>query len=458
MSQSPPTLLIVEDDVGLQSQLRWCFDGYRVYVASDHAQAMAQMRKHQPSVVTLDLGLPPDPGGVKEGLGALRDILSFAPATKVIVVTGNDDRNNAVKAIGLGAYDFYLKPIDAGSLRLVVDRAQVLFELEAENRRFHEQDKLETPFANLITKSENLLMLCRDIEKVADTSANVLLLGETGTGKELFARALHDLSSRANAKFVAVNCAAIPEQLLESELFGYEKGAFTGANRQNRGKIEHADGGTFFLDEIGDLPIFLQPKLLRFLQEHVIERVGGREEIPVDLRVVSATHRDLSELVAEGRFREDLYYRLSEVSFQLPPVRERPGDAVLLARAFLKRYNAHFGKSHRGFTPDAIQAIDQHSWPGNVREIDGMVKRAVAMADGPVISTTDLGLELEAPAPSLNLRSVRARAEKVAIQQALARADGNLTQAASLLGVTRPTLYNLLEKHGQKPHENAHPD
>ncbi|WPL17739.1 Transcriptional regulatory protein ZraR [Thiorhodovibrio winogradskyi] len=460
MSQSAPHLLIVEDDPGLQSQLRWCFDGYRVLIAGNRAEAVAHVRKHRPSVVTLDLGLPPDPGGVSEGMSTLSEMIAIAPGTKIIVVTGNDDRSHAVKAIGLGAYDFHLKPIDAGMLKLVIDRARNLFELEAENQLLQGGSFFETPFANLITNSDNILSLCRDVEKVADTSANVLILGETGTGKELFARALHNLSSRASSRFVAVNCAAIPEQLLESELFGHEKGAFTGASGQSVGKIEHANGGTFFLDEIGDLPISLQPKLLRFLQEHVIERIGGRNEISVDLRIVSATHRNLPDLVAGGHFREDLFYRLSEVMIELPPVRERPGDAVILARAFLKRYNAHFGKSHRGFTPEAVRAIDLHAWPGNVREIEGAVKKAVAMADGPVISAEDLGLALDGidtPETTLNLREVRKQAEKAAIQQALARADGNLSQAANLLGVTRPTLYNLLEKYGQKPIESQHP-
>ncbi|MBK1617398.1 PEP-CTERM-box response regulator transcription factor [Lamprobacter modestohalophilus] len=457
MSSPAPHLLIVEDDTGLQSQLRWCFDGYRVLIAGTRAEALAHVRKHRPSVVTLDLGLPPDPGGVTEGLATLNDIRMLAPETKIIVVTGNDERTNAVNAIGLGAYDFYLKPIDAGTLRLVVDRAQALFNLEAENRLFQEKNQPGTPFANLITSSDNVLSLCREVEKVADTDAKVLLIGETGTGKELFARALHDLSRRTEARFVAVNCAAIPEQLLESELFGYEKGAFTGANRQTPGKIERADGGTFFLDEIGDLPLALQPKLLRFLQERVIERVGGREEIPVDVRIVSATHQDLQALAAQGRFREDLYYRLGEVVLQLPPLRERPGDAIVLAQAFLKRYNAHFSKSHRGFTPDALNAIDQYPWPGNVREIDGTVKKAVVMADGPVISAKDLGLQQDAsetPTLSLTLREVRKQAETTAIRKAIAQADGNLSQAANLLGITRPTLYKLLEKYELKPNES----
>jgi two-component system NtrC family response regulator len=455
MTKPQPNLLIIEDDAGLQSQLRWCFDGYRVMIAGSRSEALAQLRRQQPSVVTLDLGLPPDPGGVSEGFKTLNEIISVAPETKVIVVTGNDERTNAVNAIGFGAYDFYLKPIEANTLRLVVDRAHALYELESENRKLLENTDKKVPFAKLITNSENILRLCREVEKIADTDARVLITGETGTGKELFARALHDLSSRSNSRFVAVNCAAIPEQLLESELFGYDKGAFTGATRQTAGKIEVANGGTFFLDEIGDLPISLQPKLLRFLQENIIERIGSREEIPVDIRVVSATHQDLTALVKKGTFREDLYYRLGEVTIELPPVRERTGDALVLARTFLKRYNSHFGKSHRGFSLDAINAIEEHSWPGNVRELDSTVKKAVVMAEGPVITASDLGLLTEDSVRqplTLTLKEVREQAETTAIRKALAQADGNLTQVANILGVTRPTLYKLLDKYELKPH------
>jgi len=442
-------LLVVEDDPGLQSQLRWCFEGFEVVVAGDRQEAIAQVRRGRPSVVTLDLGLPPDPGGVSEGLAALEEIISLAPQTKVIVITGNDDRENAVKSIGLGAYDFYQKPVDPEIINLVVERAHRLYQLELENRRL-QQTQREAPLRGIIATSPQMLKACRSVEKVAGSDVTVLLLGESGTGKELFARALHELSPRARGALVAINCAAIPENLLESELFGYEKGAFTGAVKQTRGKIEYADGGTLFLDEIGDLPQSLQAKLLRFLQERVIERVGGRQEIPVDVRIICATHQDLEGLISEGRFRQDLFYRISEITIPIPPVREREGDALVLARAFLDKYNKEFGRSVRGFTKDALAAIERFSWPGNVREIESRVKRAVIMADGPQLSPEDLDLEWpDNKEPlALSLQEVREEAESRAIRRILARVDGNISQAAKLLGVTRPTLYSLMDKYG----------
>lgn len=450
MKATVKPLLVVEDDPGLQSQLRWCFDGFEVSLASDRREALAQVRRHRPGVVTLDLGLPPDPGGVSEGLATLAEIIELAPQTKVIVVTGNDDRPNALKAIELGAYDFYAKPIEAGTLRLVVDRAQRLYELESENRRL-QQSRADTLLRGVIATSPQMLQACKVVDKVADTDVTVLILGESGTGKELFARALHEKSSRASGRLVAINCAAIPETLLESELFGYEKGAFTGAVKQTLGKIEHANGGTLFLDEIGDLPQALQAKLLRFLQERVIERVGGRQEISVDLRVICATHRDLRSQIANGVFREDLYYRISEVTIRLPPLRERTGDALVLARAFLDQYNDEFKRSIRGFTQEALNAIESYAWPGNVREIESRIKRAVIMAEGRQLSVEDLELPTQADRSVLSLQDVRDQAELCALRQALAKTDGNMTQAAQLLGITRPTLYRLLEKFDLKP-------
>ena len=450
MKATVKPLLVVEDDPGLQSQLRWCFDGFDVSLASDRREALAQVRRHRPGVVTLDLGLPPDPGGVSEGLATLAEIVELSPQTKVIVVTGNDDRPNALKAIELGAYDFYAKPIEAGTLSLVVERAQRLYELESENRRL-QQSRADTPLRGVIATSPQMLQACKSVDKVADTDVTVLILGESGTGKELFARALHEKSSRAARRLVAINCAAIPETLLESELFGYEKGAFTGAVKQTLGKIEHANGGTLFLDEIGDLPQALQAKLLRFLQERVIERVGGRQEIPVDLRVVCATHRDLRSQIANGEFREDLYYRISEVTIRLPPLRERTGDALVLARAFLDQYNDEFKRSIRGFTQEALNAIESYAWPGNVREIESRIKRAVIMAEGRQLSVEDLELPTQADRSAVSLQDVRDQAELCALRQALAKADGNMTQAAQLLGITRPTLYRLLEKFDLKP-------
>lgn len=443
-------LLIVEDDPGLRSQLRWCFDGYEVLVAEDRETALNQVRRHAPPVMLLDLGLPPDPANASEGLLALEQIRALAPETKVIVVTGNDERENALRAVAIGAYDFYQKPVDADVLRLLVDRASNLYALERENRELL-ACQMHTPLRGVITGSAAMLKICRNIEKIAPTNANVLLLGESGTGKELLARALHELSPRSRNSFIAINCAAIPDALLESELFGYEKGAFTGAAKQTRGKIEYASGGTLMLDEVGDLPLPLQAKLLRFLQERVIERIGGREPIPVDLRVVCATHRDLSALIASGQFREDLYYRISEITVPIPPLRERAGDVVLVARALLNLFGREQGKSRLNLSADALRALESHRWPGNIRELENRIKRAVVMSESDQISARDLELDSDGTMePQLNLRQVREHAERHAVQQALGYADGNISRAADLLGITRPTLYALLNKYGIK--------
>ena len=440
------TLLVVEDDPGLQSQLKWCFDDCEVVVADDREAALAQVRRHEPQVVTLDLGLPPDPGGTSEGLAALEAILALAPDTKVIVVTGNDDRESAVRAIGMGAYDFYMKPVEPEVLGLIVNRGFRVAELEAENRRLSSEQG-QSPLRGVIGASPQMLKVCRTVEKVAPTEATTLLLGESGTGKEILARAIHELSDRVERPFVAINCAAIPENLLESELFGYEKGAFTGANKQTLGKIECAHQGTLFLDEIGDLPMALQAKLLRFLQERVIERVGGRKEIPVDVRVICATHQDLPGMIADGRFREDLYYRLSEISIQIPPLRERDGDAVLLARAFFNRFADELNSSVKGFSKEALLAIENYSWPGNVREMENKIKRAVIMAEGTQISADELELDSSGQETMpFNLRAVREQAERTALQRAMNHVNGNVAQAADLLGVSRPTLYDLMKK------------
>ena len=450
MSQSKGVLLIVEDDPGLQKQLKWSFDGYEVLVASDRDAAIAVVRRHEPAVATVDLGLPPDPDGASEGLATLESILSLAPDTKIIMVTGNQDRANAVRAIGLGAYDFYQKPVDPEILGLIVERAFRLHDLQQENRRLVLR-QTESPVSGIITNDPAMQKVCRTVEKVAPSDVSVLLLGESGTGKELLARALHQLSPRAIKKFVAINCAAIPENLLESELFGYEKGAFTGAAKQTKGKVEFADGGTLFLDEVGDLPFSLQAKLLRFLQERVFERVGGRDEIAVDVRVVCATHQNLAELIKDGRFREDLFYRLSEIVVNIPPMREREGDPALLAHAFLEKFCKSQARSLQGFSTDAIQAIETYRWPGNAREMENFIKRAVIMADGPQITQEDLGINLtEAEIFPLNLRQVREEAERKALVRALGRVGGNVLQAAELLGISRPTLYDLLNRHGIK--------
>ncbi len=444
-SADAQNLLIVEDDEGLQRQLRWSLDGYNVIIAKDRSEAIAAMRRYQPHVMTLDLGLPPDPTNASEGFATLEEILSLAPDTKIIVITGNDERENAVKAIGCGAYDFYQKPIDPDVLKIIVERALRLSNLEQENQRL-QQKVGQSPLDGLLTNDEELLKICRMVEKIAPTDTTTLLTGESGTGKEVLAKALHKLSPRHEAKFVAINCAAIPENLLESELFGYEKGAFTGANKRVIGKVELANGGTLFLDEIGDLPPSLQAKLLRFLQERVIERLGGREQINVDVRVVSATHRDIQAMIAEDNFREDLYYRLSEVTINIPPLRDRPGDSLLLARAFLEKYNAAFNKKVNTITQPAITLLEGYPWPGNVRELEGAIKRAVIMTEDGKINDISLGLVKTEDKGPLNLREVREKAEKDAILHAIKVTNSNVSKAAELLGVSRPTLYDLMKK------------
>jgi two-component system NtrC family response regulator len=447
VTDTPRKLLIVEDDPGIQSQLRWCFEDYEILAAEDRNGAINELRRHEPAVVLQDLGLPPDDSGVEEGFATLKEILTLAPHTKVIVVTGHGDQQNAVTAVGLGAYDFYQKPVDVDTLQLIVERAYHLHALEAENRRLAEQRGV-SPLDGIVGASDVMLKVCRMIEKVSPTSATTLLQGESGTGKELLARAIHSLSPRAEGPFVAINCAAIPDTLLESELFGFEKGAFTGAAKQTPGKIEVATGGTLFLDEIGDMPMALQAKLLRFLQERTVERIGGRAEISVDVRVVCATNKNLAEAMAAGTFRDDLYYRISEITIAIPPVRERHGGRTILARHLLSRFVQQEGRALKGFSEDAQNAIDSYAWPGNVREMENRIKAAVIMAEGRFITAEDLGLSAGSEPPSLNLRVVRQEAETQAIRQALGRTSGNISRAAELLGVTRPTLYDLIEKYG----------
>jgi len=447
-------LLIVEDDPGLQKQLKWTFEGYQTVIAGNRSEAITALRRYMPSVVTLDLGLPPDPANASEGLKTLREILDLAPATKVIVVTGNDDRENAIQAVAMGAYDFYQKPIDTDVLNLIIERAFQLSELEKEHLTL--QQKTTEPLAGLIASCKKMQELCRKIEKIAPTNVTTLLLGESGTGKEVLAKAIHQLSDRSSKPFVAVNCAAIPDALLESELFGYEKGAFTGASQQTKGKIEYAHNGTFFLDEIGDLPFSLQSKLLRFLQERTIERVGGRQEIPVNVRIICATHQNLQTLISEGKFRLDLYYRISEVTISIPPLRDREGDAITIATALLRRFCELHNKKIKSFSKEAARAIETYPWPGNIRELENKIKRAVIMTDDAQISFDDLELEqsVDVSMP-FNLKEVRETAESQAIRRALTHTNNNISNAAKLLGVTRPTLYVLFAKYGIQVNEKS---
>jgi two-component system NtrC family response regulator len=439
----------VEDDPGLLSQLKWCFEGYDVVTAEDRVSAINELRRHEPTVVLQDLGLPPNPEGVDEGLATLQELIKLSPHIKVIVVTGHGDQENALKSVALGAYDFYQKPVDTDTLQLLVERAFNISHLECENRRL-QNIASESPLDGIVAASEGMLSVCRMIEKVAPTDVTTLLLGESGTGKELLARSLHRLSPRAENRFVAINCAAIPENLLESELFGHEKGAFTGAVKQTPGKIELADGGTLFLDEIGDMPLALQAKMLRFLQERVIERVGGRSEISVDVRVVCATNQNPTELIARNLFREDLYYRVSEITIDIPPYRDREEGRLILARHLLVKYAKQQSRSVVSFSDDANAAIEAYSWPGNVRELENKIKGAVIMADGKQVTAADLGIDGvdDEDKISLNLRVVRQRAETKAIRIALMKNYGNISRAAEQLGITRPTLYDLLNKYG----------
>jgi two-component system NtrC family response regulator len=446
-----PKLLVVEDDPGLQTQLKWAYEDYEVLVAGDHDSAIDLLRAEEPAVVTLDLGLPPDPDGTREGFRILQAILELKPDTKVIVVSGHGERASALAAIANGAWDFYQKPIDIDELGLIVRRAFHVRALEVENARLAEAGTGDNRvLGGMITGAPEMQKVARTIERVANLDVSVMLLGASGTGKELLARGLHEASGRRDGAFVAINCAAIPENLLESELFGHEKGAFTGAVKATEGKIELAQGGTLFLDEVGDIPLPLQVKLLRFLQERTIERIGGRKPIAVDTRIVCATHRDLDAMIAEGSFRDDLYYRLAEMVVKIPALAERPGDAVLLARHFLHKYAPEMNPAVRGFTPDALQAIDAARWPGNVRELENRIKRAVIMADGKLVTKDDLDMAGRGDEPGeshLNLRSAREAADRVAIRRAMTQSEGNISLASKLLGISRPTLYDLIKQY-----------
>ncbi|MEZ5679710.1 MAG: PEP-CTERM-box response regulator transcription factor [Erythrobacter sp.] len=451
MADNKPKLLIVEDDEGLQAQLKWAYDDFDVVIAGNREAALTALRADEPPVVTLDLGLPPDPDGTSEGFAVLEAIMAMKPDTKVIVASGHGARESALRAIEQGAYDFYQKPVDIDTLGLIVQRAYRLHQIESENRRLADKVGEErTVLGSMVTAAPEMAKVARTIERVAPTNVSVMLLGASGTGKELLAKGVHEASDRKRGAFIAINCAAIPENLLESELFGHEKGAFTGAVKTTEGKIELADGGTLFLDEVGDIPLPLQVKLLRFLQERTIERIGGRKPIAVDTRIVCATHQDLEAMIGVGTFREDLFYRLAEIVVKVPTLAERPGDAVLLAKHFLTRFSEEMNPQVKGFAPDALAAIDSWPWPGNVRELENRVKRAVIMADSKLVSAEDLDLSAtdeDGADIALNLKTAREQADRKMIRQALARSEGNISSTARLLGISRPTLYDLLKQY-----------
>ncbi len=451
MTEAKPKLLIVEDDEGLQAQLKWAYEDFEVILAATREEALTAIRAEEPAVVTLDLGLPPDPDGTSEGFAVLEAITAMKPDTKVIVASGHGARESALRAVEQGAYDFYQKPVDIDTLGLIVQRAYRLHQIETENKRLSEKvGEDRTVLGSMITAAPEMAKVARTIERVGPTNVSVMLLGASGTGKELLARAVHDSSNRQGGAFIAINCAAIPENLLESELFGHEKGAFTGAVKMTEGKIELASGGTLFLDEVGDIPLPLQVKLLRFLQERTIERIGGRKQIAVDTRIVCATHQNLEAMIGEGTFREDLFYRLAEIVVKVPTLEERPGDAVLLAKHFLARFADEMNPKVKGFAPDALTAIDAWNWPGNVRELENRVKRAVIMADGKLVSPEDLDLsetDDDQTETALNLKAAREQADRRMIRQALSRSEGNISSTAKMLGISRPTLYDLLKQY-----------
>jgi two-component system NtrC family response regulator len=442
-----PRLLVVDDDEDLRGQMRWALaDEFEVSLAGSREEALERARAEPPAVVTLDLGLPPHPGGVEEGFATLEELRASDPAAKVVVITGREDRAHALRAVDQGAYDFFVKPIDVEELKVVLRRALRLSALERENRELREQTA--SAFEGMLGTSPRMQEVFAAIRKVATVDAPVLVLGESGTGKELAAHAIHRLSPRAQGPFVPINCGAIPEALLESELFGHEKGSFTGAHAQRRGRIETAHGGTLFLDEIGELPTALQVKLLRFLQDHKVERIGGRAAISVDVRVLTATNADLSKLMSQGRFREDLYYRIGVVTLSLPALRDREDDVVQIAETFARRYASESGRKLTGFSRDAVVAMRAHAWPGNVRELENRTRRAAVMAEGAKITAADLELGKGAHAARQGLRELRAGLERETIRAALKRNRGNISQTASELGISRPTLYGLLQKFG----------
>ena len=447
-------LMIVEDNEEIRRQLRWGLGKeYELFLAGDRKEAVTILKKHSPNVVTLDLGLPPDENGAEEGFKCLEEMLRLAPFTKVVVITGNEGRENALRAVQSGAYDYFQKPIELSELRIILSRAFYLSTIEEENSQLVavlEQQNFD--LGGIIGQSPMMREVFSTIRKVATSDVSVLVTGESGTGKELVARAIHSLSLRKKETFIPINCGAIPENLLESELFGYEKGAFSGAHTRVQGKVEYAHQGTLFLDEIGELPLNLQVKLLRFLQEKTIQRVGGREDIPVDSRIIAATNRDITRMTDEGSFREDLFYRLAVIQISLPPLRERGDDIMLLANLFLNRFSTGYRKKVRGFSASSEKFIESYEWPGNVRELENRIQRSVIMSDAPFIEPDALGfskqpfVEKEISMTGITLKEARDRAEREIISFAMEN-GGSIVKAAELLGISRPTLYDLMKKH-----------
>ncbi len=448
-----PKILIVDDDEGIRTQMKWALAGdYEVFLAGDRPEALEIVKKDKPSLVTLDLGLPPDPDGTDEGFAALGEILERDPLIKVVIITGREEKEYALKGIDQGAYDFFCKPIDVEDLQVILRRAFNVFQLEKENREL-KREKHRGNLEEMIGTSKRMREVFSGIRKVATSDVSVLVLGESGTGKELASHAIHRLSHRKERPFVPINCGAIPDNLLESELFGHEKGSFTGAHARKKGRIESAHTGTLFLDEVGELPPPLQVKLLRFLQDQKMVRIGGNEEIDVDVRVVAATNSNLDEAMREGAFREDLFFRLAVFTIILPPLREREGDIHLLATVFLKECAEELGKKKKGFTAAAVQAMERYAWPGNVRELENRIKKAIIVSEGPKLNAEDLGLQnISDQSATIGLKEAREAAEKEIVERTLARFKGNISKTASSLGVSRPTLYELIDKLGiQRP-------
>jgi len=452
-------ILIVDDSDEIRKQLKWGLGReYEVLLAEDGRESVALFRKYRPKVVTLDLGLPPHADSVEEGFHCLEEMLSIAPATKVVVITGNEDRSSALRAVQSGACDYYQKPIDINELKIVINRAFHIRDIEDENYRLQSAlAQKNTQFGGMVGQCPQMEQVFSTIRKVAPSNVSVFITGESGTGKELVAKAIHNLSLRKERPFVPINCGAIPENLLESELFGHEKGAFTGAHSRVQGKVEYAQGGTLFLDEIGEIPPNLQVKLLRFLQDKLIQRVGGRDDIAVDTRVISATNIDIKKAIDDGTFREDLYYRVAVVTIDVPPLRERGSDIMLLANLFRRGFAERLNKKVKGFSADAVERLRSHEWPGNVRELENRVQRAVIMSDSPMVESAALGFDGEMTSfkmpvdQKMTLKDARDRVERDLIVAVIREQGGNIAKTAERLGVSRPTLYDLMRKLGIEP-------